>query len=777
MSIFTADLANILTTVRCDGDFYMSGTADIALPRLEIEGVGRISLPLLPVQAEQIMSVATRAPFGRGGDTIIDTAVRKTWQIQPQQVQLASPGWPAALDAIVARAAAGLGVTEAVSAELYKLLVYDEGSFFLEHRDTEKCPGMFATLVLVLPSEYSGGELIVQHRGREVCLDLNRAAPTEISFAAFYADCVHEVRPLTSGCRLTLVYNLIRKAGKAAPALPDYEAESAALTTLLQQWAQRKEAADDDAPEKLIYPLEHAYTSAELSFHSLKGADAAAARLLVSAAAATKCELHLALMTIEETGSAEHDYRSSRRHRSYSCDDDDDDDDGYEDENDSEDFEIGEIIESHLTLSDWRSPNGDPAPFRRMPFIEEELSPPDAFADIAPDEQYFHEATGNEGASFERTYRRAALVLWPRERKLRMLSQAGLAVTLPYLAHLAELWARSGEDKESILWRDAQTLSGLMLAGWPAPERYPAVRQADDASSYLSSLGQLGDLARVDSFLATAPAMGNYHGDENAALTDALKRLTADRAAELLAQIMRANAQDKPGSCAQLLARISADVELHVTPALLHPAAQVLVETLLHEPVTPPLTEPWRRPAFIAPDLIDDLLTVLHRIGAAQMADDLVTAVLARPARFGMDTILIPAVLSLTEREEPTKDDPAVQSLRAACLQHLRARIAEPLAPPADFARPCALACRCAYCTELGRFLADPARPRWAFKAAETHRRHVQASIRNSGCDLDLSTQKQGSPHSLIAAKNQASYERRVVQRGDDFAILGRLDQ
>ena len=30
-----------------------------------------------------------------------------------------------------------------------------------------------------------------------------------------------------------------------------------------------------------------------------------------------------------------------------------------------------------------------------------------------PDEQHFQEATGNEGASFERTYSRAGFVLWP----------------------------------------------------------------------------------------------------------------------------------------------------------------------------------------------------------------------------------------------------------------------------------------------------------------------------------------------------------------------------
>jgi hypothetical protein len=48
--------------------------------------------------------------------------------------------------------------------------------------------------------------------------------------------------------------------------------------------------------------------------------------------------------------------------------------------------------------------------------------PPDAFEDLTPDELHFHEATGNEGASFERTYRRAGFVLWPATRRLAVVN-------------------------------------------------------------------------------------------------------------------------------------------------------------------------------------------------------------------------------------------------------------------------------------------------------------------------------------------------------------------
>ena len=48
-----------------------------------------------------------------------------------------------------------------------------------------------ATLIIALPSLHTGGEVVIRHGGREVTLDLRSPDPSEASFAAFYADCVH----------------------------------------------------------------------------------------------------------------------------------------------------------------------------------------------------------------------------------------------------------------------------------------------------------------------------------------------------------------------------------------------------------------------------------------------------------------------------------------------------------------------------------------------------------------------------------------------------------
>lgn len=81
MSSITSELAEVLSGVDRAGDFYATGTAEISSPILEVEGAGVIALPLLPVQMEQLVKAAERAPYGRGEETHYDESVRRTWQI------------------------------------------------------------------------------------------------------------------------------------------------------------------------------------------------------------------------------------------------------------------------------------------------------------------------------------------------------------------------------------------------------------------------------------------------------------------------------------------------------------------------------------------------------------------------------------------------------------------------------------------------------------------------------------------------------------------------
>ena len=764
MSSFTQDLATLLGQVRRPGDFFATGTIDIHPPRLEIAGIGPIALPLLPEQAERIVALAEPARYGRGTETLIDTKVRRTWQIGADRIQISGHAWEQDLAQIVARAAAGLGVTAPVEAEFYKLLVYDTGSFFVRHRDSEKAPGMFATLVVVLPSDYSGGELLISHKGREVRLDLRREEPSESAFAAFYADCRHEVLPIASGHRLALIYNLVRAGEGPLPLPPDYETEQRRATALLRDWERLQESAgsveavSDPVPKKLIYPLEHAYTEAELGFAALKGADAAVAGVMVQAARGADCDIYLALVSVQESGWAEYGgYGYRGRHW----------------EESDTDFEVGDVEESSETVFHWQQPDGGQPPLGPLPFESAELSPPDAFEGLEPDELDFHEATGNEGATFDRLYQRAALVLWPRRWRVAVLAQGGRQATVPFLGELAGQWRESGAGQDSPLWQEAHRLAARIRDDWPDSswDRRRA-SEAGHAGELLRHLADLGDLEELDAFLSQRTAAGAYAAPDNEHLTSALGRLSSERKAELLTAILACNAPSQPAACADLLARCAA-----ASPdpsALLRPAAVALVASLPGDEPQAPVESYGPRREAPSEAMIADVLTALEAIDP-ELATRALGHFRSNPATYAFDSVLIPAALRLHQREQARGLD-SVRGLREDALAYLRRRIGEPLAPPADWSRPSQVACSCTYCKDLSRFLADPAQPLWLLKAAQGARSHVEASIRSNRCDLDCVTETKGRPYTLRCTKNQASYQRRVEQRARDREHLALLE-
>jgi predicted 2-oxoglutarate/Fe(II)-dependent dioxygenase YbiX len=742
MSNLPQSFAEVLARVERPGGFHVAGTFDIHPPRLEVEGVGAIALPLLTVQAEALVQVAEQAPYGRGSETLVDTAVRRTWQIAAEHVRLTGRRWAADLAEVVERVRLGLAVAGTIEAQLYKLLVYDTGGFFIAHRDTEKAAGMFGTLVVVLPGDYRGGELIIRHQGQEVCVDLHREEPSEAAFAAFYADCLHEVLPIVSGHRLALIYNLIRTGPGPLPQPPEYGAEVARLVRLLSDWAPAGEA-----PDKLVYPLEHAYTEAEVAFTTLKGKDAAVAQVLIPAAEQAGCDLHLALISVSESGWA--DYTGGGRWS-------------------EPEMEIGEVTESVWSIHDWCLPDGSEPAMGELPFSEDELSPPDALADLGETEPEFSEATGNEGASFERFYQRAALILWPRGRRAPVLAAGGVGVSVPALLALVRRWELAGARAGDDLWQEGRALARAIRDDWPTH---------DWAREEASKTGQMRDLMvvqlRLDDldgcvdFIARNSAAGAYGPADDPVLVMVFGQLPAAQVGDLLAAVIAGNVARLPGACAGLLARC-AQADPERLPSL-RAAARTLVKGF------PRTTElallNWGRREPLTPAQLAEALGALTQIDA-NLAGQAVTGWLGLPEVYDPDALLLPAALLL---KESGTDAAAPARLIEAVLAHLDARIALPLEPPADWTRDATLPCACPHCQGLSRFLAAPGERVWPFRAVQADRTHVESIVQRARCDLDLRTDKRGRPYTLLCTKNQASYERRVRQRQLDLEHRGRL--
>ena len=520
---------------------------------------------------------------------------------------------------------------------------------------------MFATLVLALPSLSSGGELVVRHKDREKKLDLASDEPSEMAFAAFYADCVHEVLPVTNGYRATLVYNLVHKGMDGALNPPSYEVETARAKALLEDWVKSKTSPKAGTPEKVVYPLEHAYSPAELDFAKLKGADAAAATLLKLAAPQADCDLHLALISIGESGSAQYNGSYRRRYR------------GYADGDDSDEFEIVEVLDRWEDLTEWRRPEGEAVALGDIPIVDGEVSPPDALEDMEPDEEHFHEATGNEGASFERTYRRAALVVWPRKCRLAVVNQAGPRATLPFLEALATKWVDEGGKPDSPVWIEAHELSGHMLETWPADDWYDGGDDEDDESDeaddvaadtegsglarFLAALTRLRDETRIGAALELLAGRRGHDMTENAAILGAAELLPPKRSAQMIEAIVAGHAKNALAPFCGLLAAAIAG-PFAAGPKPLVSAARGLVAALPGDPALAPVDVWGRRRCHVTPGagVVVDLVRMAEAVDA-ELAKRLAEHLLAWPKTYDLDGALVPAVKRLlaVARESPAR--------------------------------------------------------------------------------------------------------------------------
>ncbi|KAF9646265.1 hypothetical protein BDM02DRAFT_3271099 [Thelephora ganbajun] len=375
------------------GNFAVSKTFSLTpQPGLHIEGVGMIGLPLSEREAKLIEAAAIQAPFGRGTETVVDTTVRDTFEINPDRFSFKNPAWAEFLQQVMKTVAEGLGFPPTrplPRAELYKLLLYKTGSHFLPHKDTEKTEGMFASLIIVLPSKFQGGEVHVSHGDNEDVFDVSPSSEFSISALAWYTDVTHEVKPVTSGYRLAISYNLVNTLrGLPAPHLPDVHSAVSKVQHIFHMWANG-EYDREHSSGTIAYLLDHKYSDVSLEFAALKGKDAALVSNIQRVAEKEGVCLRFGNLVYEVSGDGGSDF-------------------GYG-------VPRMEIInDTEYRIEGLYDLEGDLAKLKRPIRLSEKLDliPKRPFKGESPDEEDFEGYTGNVGAPMTHWYRRVALVMY-----------------------------------------------------------------------------------------------------------------------------------------------------------------------------------------------------------------------------------------------------------------------------------------------------------------------------------------------------------------------------
>jgi len=775
-------LETLLSPIRQPGDFFVSGTAEMPMPRMEVEGAGVLSFPVPDAQIAAMLLKAKRAPYGRGRDTIVDTSVRNVWQIPSGKIKIGGKSWAANFEAILSKVRAGLGCGDAIaSAELYKLLIYDPGGFFLAHRDTEKRAGMFGTLVLTLPSAYRGGELRIRHSGREVMLESNILDPSELAYVAFYADCEHEVLPVRKGNRLCLVYNLIQKNAKGGRKIlraPEYESQISHAAAILE-----RSLTAPNAPAKIAWLLDHQYSPAGLSFSALRGVDAARGRVLAQAAARAQCAAHLGIVHIGESGAAEADdaFYGSRGNRYWDYDGGDEQD-AEEDGGEEGDFTAVSVDDAWQYVDEWRDLDDHAVKFGRIPLGGGELLPAGALDQEPPDEKRLTEASGNEGATYERSYHRAALVLWRENRSIDVLLQAGVVAALPYLKRLAAGGTRARPEALAAAKRilDAWPVGTQRWATYSIRDEWPEPARRIEMMAALQKLNAPDLLERFLRDVVTP----SYDGSENEALLACADMLAGAQTAAVLSHLVLTQMGKRPQECSELLLALSKSASLCFPEvAEAEVAGLDSIGARDRETESPDSEakdfdwEPEHRQRPLGPEFLENLLRALPCFGDGSLCAAAAEKMASRPGVFSPVTLVVPALerICAGRGKLPLPVESSVQRLWTGAAEFLLLRSEVPPEPPSDWKMYVKISCSCADCLELQAFALDPAAQVHRFRVKKERRSHLHGTINRYRLDMTHVTQRVGSPQTLVCTKDRRTFKRRMTEYREEIAAMRRL--
>ena len=760
------ELEALLRAIDRPGDYCTADRLLAPMPRVAVDGAGSLSFPITEEQARALAAVAEQAPYGRGEETLVDTTVRACLQIDAERVSITGGVWADTLGDIVERAANGLGCPpEHTFAHLYKLLVYEPGGFFAPHRDTEKVAGMVATLAVSLPVAGAGGELVIRHRQRSTTVDLRTDEPSELAFAAFYADCVHEIRPVTAGYRIVLVYHLVVRGAAAAVlrAAPDFELQEEAIAARLRSWESASAAGD-----KLVWLLEHRYSQAGLSFDVLKNADAALGRVLAGAAQRADHALYAGILSIHESGTVDED---ALYH------------DWDEDDDESDDWDNLEYMNSTRSLFGLVAADGSRPDYGELPLLPGELLPSGALDGVEPDDED-RRVTGNEGVQVSRSYRRAALVLWPPARTLGTLARASIERAV---AVFEEELGRSEDDAAAR--RRLPGLAAQLVDTWPAPDGVRFYRRDDTEGvpqalrDTLRLLRRLGDETTTRRFLCEV-ATPHYSGGETDELLATVAAIAPATLDAWLPQFTERNLPLVPEDVLDLLGRLcpqgeaSAGSDRHLSPALAD-AARALCRGL-PAVVTDPDTEvdlfaAGRLPVRpLSASAIRSLFAFLWQCAPPADAEAAAALLVQHPT--APPYRAVPEALAKLAELRGTTGDAAEPDGFVTLWRHaagcLLARSAAPPEEPADWVIEASIPHRCPLCARLQAFCDSPEATTERFRVRQDLRDHVESMVARQRLDIGCKTERTGSPHTLICTKNRAAYRRRCAEYAADVAHM-----
>lgn len=759
-----------LERAKSPSTFCTHGKIDFEGADVSIDGVGKIKLPMRTVDVKRLFPVAVQAPYGKRTETIVDTNVRDTLEIPATSVTY-SAKFEEALRSTIKYVAKTLQLDQdRLQCELYKMLVYTKGGFFLPHRDSEKKSGMVATMIVVLPAKFNGGELLVEHEGRKHRFTFDTARQeSNAEFVVFFADCQHEVKKVTSGVRLCLAFNLILQPETKSNKKKSDQKSDPKLLSSVEDWIRHR----TELP--IVFALEHQYTSGGLSPRLLKGADAQLFEQLTAVAEDADCKVHFGqisrhLCQHADDGSFGHGRRGYHRFSG-----------------DYSDLEIGEAYDDEIVIDGWKDVQGKSIRFASLSCESSQLISAIPAEEWVPTKQDYEGYTGNAGNTLDRWYHKSAVVLWPNSQHFDVIAQMGTQYSIDQFLKLMAKREKLKSDKRLQATGDCIKLAEAIIRRWP--DRTHHGRSANDEResmliSFAEIIPTLENAEVLVDFLRTL-AQRDQHLDLTQFVQVAMKMLGSDRLLPLLSEFIAD--EQKPNQYGivfveGLTERDAAWLcELCQSPT--HGQSPGLGRLLaigvekIHKHVIKLDKGGHSRSAPPTPAWLQLCKTCLH-IEFEPILKELLNMPSKFPSVFDLRTVQVPASIMLREWSQKVRTDlpPSLAEWMASIRNLLQSATASKPVPPLDLARESDTGCNCQYCKQLSQFLSDRELEHADIAAREDMRYHLEDVIRKKQLDVIAELNRSRRPYSLKLTKTIGSYKHAVEQFETDLKLLASLD-
>ncbi|CAD6588710.1 MAG: hypothetical protein ASARMPRED_003700 [Alectoria sarmentosa] len=181
---------------------------------------------------------------------------------------------------VAAKAAEALGIksdARAIKAELKGARLWTVGACLVPYRDIPYVVGCLGKLLIRLPAAHEGGDLLATYGGETKTFSTETSCFWGYSYFAWYSDVTLELKPLGSGYRLMLEYDLIVPSPAKRPRLAHLYKEKEKLRDVLTAWndSVKKDEVTQKSnfPTLLAYICDSHYTSQSLNLNVLQGND------------------------------------------------------------------------------------------------------------------------------------------------------------------------------------------------------------------------------------------------------------------------------------------------------------------------------------------------------------------------------------------------------------------------------------------------------------------------------------------------------------------------